>query len=186
MFRRLVLTGVLIVGVVSGFVEHGTAAYFTSAASSSGNQFVTGSVTITASNTAGDSLSVSNLVPSDTLVAQLTVNNSGTLDLRYAMTTNTSGDTALINALLLTVRTKTSNACSSLDGAVLYGPGNLLSGTMGDPTVGTQTGDRTLAAGANERLCFAVSLPTSGSTSLQGLSMTALFSFQAEQQAGIP
>jgi len=179
--RRLLLTGVLVVGALSGFVQGGTIAYFTSSATSAGNQFTAGTVNLAAGVATGDTLTVSNLVPGDSFSARLTIHNGGNLDLRYAMTTSTTGSSALASALQLTIRTKTTNPCSSLDGAVLYGPGNLNVAGIGNPAQGPQAGDRTLAAGTSEDLCFAVSLPGSAPTSLQGTSTSATFTFASEQ-----
>ncbi|MBI4492969.1 MAG: hypothetical protein HY690_09270 [Chloroflexi bacterium] len=181
--RRLLLTGILVVGVLSGFVEGGTVAYFTSAATSAGNQFTAGTLTLAAGIASG-TLTVSNVVPGDSFTAQLTIQNGGNLDLRYAMASDTVGDADLKSALQLTVRTKTANPCSSLDGSVLYGPGNLDAAAFGSTAQGAQAGDRELAAGASEDLCFAVQLPSSASTTLQGKSVTVTFTFAAEQKAG--
>ncbi len=124
---------------------------------------------------------MSNLVPGDSFVARLTVQNSGDLNLIYAMTTTTSGDATLASTLQLTIRTKTANPCSSQDGTVVYGPGSLSAAAIGNATHGVQTGDRTLAAGASEDLCFTVSLPSGTSTTVQATSVGATFTFQAEQ-----
>lgn len=182
--RRLLLTGVLVVGVLSGTVQGGTVAYFTGAAASTGNQFTVGTLVVAAGIAVGDTLTVSNLVPGESFTALLDVQNSGTLDLRYAMTTTTSGDASLASALQLTIRTKTNSPCSSLDGAVLYGPGSLGAAAIGDPAHGAQPGDRTLPPGGGEGLCFQVQLPSSASATLQGASVTATFTFLAEQVAG--
>jgi len=57
---------------------------------------------------------------------------------------------------------------------------------IGNPAQGAQTGDRTLAASANEILCFNVKLPASTGSSYQGLSTTATLAFQAEQTSNNP
>ena len=57
---------------------------------------------------------------------------------------------------------------------------------VGDPTQGSQAGDRTLNATANEVLCFYVSLPLSAANSSQGASTTTTFTFDAEQTANNP
>ncbi|HYN88879.1 MAG TPA: hypothetical protein VER55_10125 [Ardenticatenaceae bacterium] len=125
---------------------------------------------------------MSNLVPGDSFTARLTVANGGTLGLRYAMSTSTTGDTTLASSLQLTIRAKTANPCSSLDGSVLYGPGSLNVAAIGNPAYGVDGGDRTLAAGSSEDLCFRVELPPTSGTSLQGKSVTPTFTFAGEQQ----
>jgi hypothetical protein len=57
------------------------------------------------------------------------------------------------------------------------------SNVIGDPTTGSQAGDRTLAASANEVLCFSVILPLGTGNTSQGVTTTATFDFVAEQTA---
>ena len=70
-------------------------------------------------------------------------------------------------------------------GTTLYAPADLGSiagiDVIGDPTTGSQAGDRTLAASANEMLCFRVELPTGTGNSFQGLTTTATLTFASEQ-----
>ena len=54
---------------------------------------------------------------------------------------------------------------------------------VGDPTQGADSGDQALAASGPQRLCFLIELPVSTGNSVQGLSSTAIFAFQAEQTA---
>jgi len=179
--RHLLLTGILVVGVLSGFVEGRTAAYVTSSAYSTGNSFAAGSVTLAAGIANGDTLSVSDLVPGDSFVAALDLQNEGTLDLSYSMSTDVVAGAALANALSLTVRTRTAKPCSELDGEVLYGPGALSAGAFGQPGPSPQPGDRALAPGAAETLCFQVELPADTNASLQGNRATVTFTFAAVQ-----
>jgi hypothetical protein len=77
------------------------------------------------------------------------------------------------------------------DGTVLYGPGGLPGdlgsdpaiNVIGDPAQHAQSGDRTLAASANEVLCFQVELPSSTGDAYQNATTTATFTFYAEQTA---
>jgi spore coat-associated protein N len=183
MTRRVVLTALITLGVLSGLVWGSTVAYFTSSATITGNSFTSGSVTLAAGVTAGDTLAVSNLVPGDSFITTLSVQNAGTLALRYAMTTVTSGEALLASTLRLTIRTKTSNPCASEDGLVLFGPSSFNLGALGDPAQGAQVGDRALAPGTGEILCFRVELPATATAALQGKSVTSTFSFLAEQTA---
>src|SRR5262249_24071454 len=57
---------------------------------------------------------------------------------------------------------------------------------VGDPTPGFQTGDRNLAAGSNEVLCFRLSLPIGTGNPFQGAATTTTFTFDAEQTANNP
>jgi predicted ribosomally synthesized peptide with SipW-like signal peptide len=116
--------------------------------------------------------------------ATLNVANSGTGPLRYAMTTAaTNADSkALRDQLLLTV---TAGACPGAGGA-LYGAAALSGAAFGNPAQGAQAGDRTLAAAANEDLCFAWSLPLATGNAFQAATTTATFTFAAEQTANNP
>lgn len=123
---------------------------------------------------------MANLVAGDSFDAQLEIVDSGSLDLRYAMTSSASGSADLASTLQVAVRTKTSNACSVRDGSTLYS-GPLSGAAIGDPTYGAQAGDRTLASGGSESLCFAVTLPTSATSTVAAQSVSATFDFLAEQ-----
>ena len=167
----------LLIGVQSGPAT-GTLAYFASSVTSSGNQFTAGTVHIADSLGAGTTLSMDNLVAGDNFDAELTIANSGSLDLSYAMSTVTSGNAALAAAMQVTVRVRTAQPCSSRDGAVLYS-GALSSAVLGNPAYGIQAGDRSLAQGASEVLCFTVEAPTT--ITAQATSVGATFSFDAVQ-----
>ena len=173
MFRRLFLSGMLCMGVLSGSVEHGTMARFTTLASSGPNQFTAGNLRITQAFAAGSTLSISDLAAGDSFDAQINISNAGSLGFTYSMSVPTlTGSAALGSALQLTVRTKTANPCSSRDGTVL-GSGPLDAATFGG---------RTLGVGGSEPLCFTIVLPTSTGTALQGTNVAATFTFQAVQQ----
>lgn len=119
----------------------------------------------------------------------LVVSNAGTLELRYALSSSaTNADTkALKDQLVLIVKTvdvTTPTApCDNFDGTQLYtgDTDNSTGKLIGDHTSGGQAGDRTLAAGTNETLCFRVSLPASTSNAFQNASTTARLTFGAEQ-----
>ena len=180
MTNRLFFSGLLCIGVLSSPVPHGTAAYLTSATQSTANQFSAGTVHIANSLAMGASLSMDNLIAGDNFDAQLDVSNGGSLGLIYAMTTSFVGSASLGTSLQLTVRAKTTNPCAARDGATLY-TGALSTAAIGDPAHGLQAGDRPLAAGATESLCFTVALPLSASPALVATNATAAFVFSAEQ-----
>lgn len=115
--------------------------------------------------------------------AALVVSNSGSMALRYALTSSsTNADGLGLRAQLeLTI---SSGACPG--GTALFGPAALSGAAIGDPTQGADSGDRTLAAGAGETLCFAWSLPTSTGDAFQGAATTTTFTFAAEQTVANP
>ena len=115
----------------------------------------------------------------------LPVQNLGTLDLRYAVMVyadNADGK-ALRDTLVLTVKTKTANPCTTFDGTTLYtGSLNPTGGlVIGNPATGEQAGDRTLTAGTSEVLCFKVDLPATAPNNVQAVSTSAVLTFLAEQ-----
>jgi hypothetical protein len=127
------------------------------------------------------------VVPGDYESRAVMVSNTGSLALRYAATSTTT-DNVLAGELQLTIWQATGGAAdcdSTPDATPIYGPAPLgrVGGlnTIGDPAQGSQPGDRTLAAGDSETLCFAVSAPLSMDNSVQGLTTTPAFDFLAEQ-----
>jgi hypothetical protein len=133
-------------------------------------------------------------MPGDSVTDDAVVENDGTAQLRYAMTTaSTNADSkALRDALTLAVKTvdvtTPGTPCNDFDGSTTLYSGVLgaTTGSFGDPTAGDDTGDRTLAAGANETLCFRVSLPSSTGNGAQGATTTTTFTFDAEQTSSNP
>lgn len=171
--QRLLLAGLLAIGALGGSGERGTLAAFTSAAGSTGNTFTAGTVRIQTGVAAG-TLSIGDLVPGDGLSGQLAIQNSGTLELRYAMVATVSGNAGLASALAATVSTCGPSPTR------LYS-GLLATARVGDPARGPDPGDRVLAPGASEPLCVGVSLPAGTPPSMEGASVTASFTFVAEQ-----
>jgi camelysin-like metallo-endopeptidase len=177
----------LTIGMLAGAPWAVTHAVWTDSQAVTGNTFSTGSVDISTSPTSA-LVTLSGMVPGDKVTAPLTVQNAGTLQLRYAMTTGISGSTTLSDGLELQIKstvTTCSNAGFDTDGTSLYNS-TLTSGAIGSAAQGAQAGDRTLDGSASEVLCFQVRLPSSASSTLQGLSTTATFTFAAEQTTNNP
>jgi len=193
MSKKILLTmlGIGLLAMLSGLAS---LAVFTDTASVGGNTFATGTVDITTSPTTA-LVTFSGMAPGDSITDDITVTNAGTLALRYAVTSTTTENT-LAAQLDLTIWDEAAESdggttCNATaPGTVLYGPADLGSTTgvnvMGSPTQGSQAGDRTLAATANEVLCFRVALPSSTGDTFQNLTTTATFAFQAEQTANNP
>jgi hypothetical protein len=184
MYRRILLS-LLAIGILASLMGLGGLSLFTASTDNDGNAFTSGSVDIS-TTPASAFLTMSNMAPGDSVTAQLTVSNIGTLDLRYAMTTVADNDDSLglAAALTLVIRDE-GTSCGDFDGNVLY-DGSLDLGYIGDPTPGPQAGDRTITVAAgSEVLCFRVTLP-SGATGPEGASTTATFTFDAEQTKNNP
>ena len=136
-------------------------------------------------------LTTSALMPGDTVTDDVVVENDGSAQLRYAMTTSsTNADSkALRDALTLTIKTidvtTPGTPCDNFDGASTLYNGVLGAATakFGNVAQGADSGDRTLNAAANETLCFRVSLPGGTANSYQGATTTTTFTFDAEQTA---
>jgi len=186
-----ILVVLLLVGVVAASLGVASNAIWTDSEDVDANTFSTGTLDIGTSPTTA-LVTYSDMAPGDEVTAEITVSNDGSLDLRYAVTSTTTEDT-LAAQLDLTIKsgvTTCTNAGFDTDGTVIYTTGDLGSTTgidvIGDPTQGADTGDRTLAATANEDLCFNVELPSSTGDSFQGLTTTATFTFAAEQTDNNP
>jgi len=185
--RRLVLGIVALATVASIGIGAASLALFTSSATVGANTFSTGSVIISTTPTTA-LVTFNAMAPGDQVTAPITVTNGGTLDLRYAISsvaTNTDLK-ALKDQLVLTIKsgvTTCTNAAWAATGTVLY-TGDLDSTAgklVGDAATGANAGDRNLLAGANEILCFNVTLPLSTGPAFQAATTTATFTFDAEQ-----
>ncbi len=153
--------------------------------------FSTGTIDLDAAKIDALVLTTTALMPGDTVTDDVVVENDGTAELRYAMSSaSTNADAkALRDALTLTIKTvdvtTPGTPCNDFDGASTLYSGVLGTTTakFGSPTQGSDAGDRTVAAGANETLCFRVTLPGTAGNGLQGATTTTTFTFDAEQTA---
>ncbi len=185
-----VLASLAVLALAGGIFTVSSLALFTDQQAVGANAFSTGSIDLVAAP-ATAVVTATDMVPGDQVTAPINVSNSGSLEFRYSMTSTTTEDT-LAAELVLTVKsgvTTCDDANWGADGTVIYAGilGNVgTANVVGDPTQGAQGGDRVLAATANENLCFNVTLPTSAANSVQGLSSTATFTFDAEQTANNP
>ena len=128
---------------------------------------------------------VTNMMPGDTATQALTVTNAGTGALRYAMSTVATN--ALGAQLQLTVKTQDGGGgCAAFTGTSVLAITTLNGAAIGSAVQGANAGDRNLAAGANEVLCFRVSLPLSTGNTFQAASSAVTFTFDAEQTANNP
>ena len=185
-----ILASLAVLALAGGVFTVASLALFTDQEQVAGNAFTTGTVDLAAAP-ATAVVTAAAMAPGDQVTAPLTVTNSGTLEFRYALTSTTTED-VLAGELVLTVKhgvTTCDDANWAADGTVLYSG---VLGTMatspifGSVAQGADAGDRVLAAGANEALCFNVTLPLSASNAAEGQTTTATFSFEAEQTANNP
>jgi hypothetical protein len=183
----LAVLGLAITSIGSGVFS---LALFTSSATVGANTFTTGTITITTSPTTA-ALTAGNLMPGDTVTAPIQINNTGSAQLRYSVTAATTDPDTKGLRTQLTIAVKSGvTACTnagwsasgtSVTTATVLGTTTL--NVVGDPTTGSQSGDRTLASGANETLCFQVSLPLATGNAYQNATATTTLTFAAEQTA---
>jgi hypothetical protein len=177
-WRLLVLLGSLTIAALGSSAL--SLALFTDTDSSTWS-FTTGTIDIQSSPAV--LTSVSGIMPGGTNTQSLTVQNAGTASFRYAMSTvatNTLGDN-----LQLEVRTL-GTSCAAFDGTVVLAATAIDGAAFGNPAQGADAGDRTLAGGASEVLCFRASLPIAAGNPLQGTTSDVTFTFDAEQTANNP
>jgi hypothetical protein len=195
----LLMVGTSLLSVVGASMS---LAVFTSQAVVDASTFQAGTIVLGV-NPATAILTSTNLMPGDNVPAgtpgaAVTVSNTGTADLRYAISgTSTDGDNKhLDTVLLITIRQPDNNAgssCTLMNGTVLFGPAVVPTGgvtMVGDKAQGQNTGDRLLSKSTNETLCFKASLPLSvagdGTTGFQNATSTYTFTFDAEQTINNP
>ena len=188
--RLLGLLVLLILLIPSVGASYLTLALFTDQETVSAD-FTTGTIDLDGAKIDALVLTTSALMPGDTITDDVVVENDGSAQLRYSMiTASTNADSkALRDALTLTIKTidvtTPLTPCDNFDGASTLYNGILGASTakFGNPNPGSDSGDRTLNAGANETLCFRVSLPSGTGNSYQGATTTTTFTFDAEQTA---
>ena len=185
-----ILLVLMTVGVVATGLGVASNAIWTDSDDVDANLFTTGSVILSTNPTTALVTFTSGAPGEDTTPQSLTVTNDGTMELRYAVTMTADNiDTKSLYAELdLTIRDEGTD-CATFDGTDLYGPDLpfLLTGNLiGDPSAGSDTGDRTLLASNNEVLCFRVTLPSGAPNSVQAASTTAIFTFESEQVQNNP
>jgi predicted ribosomally synthesized peptide with SipW-like signal peptide len=193
--RRRRLLGLLIgaLGVLSLSAGQLSLAVFTDQETVTGT-FSSGSVILDDVKIDALTLSAAGMVPGDTVTDDVVVENDGSVELRYALsTTSTNPETkALRDVLTLTVKTidvtTPGTPCDDFDGTSVLAATVLgASGAgFGNPAIGAHAGDRVLAAAANETLCFRMSLPFATGNAYQAATTTTTFTFDAEQTANNP
>lgn len=184
--RRRRIAALLALALVSGSLGAGalSLAVFTDSEAVTGNAFATGSIDLATDKTEA-LFNVPAMIPGDVVIEQLIVSNEGARSLRYAMTTTVDSGTDLATALELTIK-KESTSCAAFDGDVVMTTKTLATSAFGSSAQGAQAGDRTLAGGAYEVLCFRAELPIGAAPSLASSSAVVTFTFDAEQTDNNP
>lgn len=156
--------------------------------------FSTGSIVLDDVKIDALTLTTGTMMPGDSVTDDVVVENDGTAQLRYAMSTASTNPDAkgLRDVLTLTVKTIDVTTpgvpCDNFDGTSVLAA-TVLGATgaaFGNPAAGAQAGDRVLNAAANETLCFRVTLPSGTGNPYQSATTTTTFTFDAEQTASNP
>jgi spore coat-associated protein N len=189
--------GLAVAGMTSGA---SSLALFSNSVAVSGNALSAGTVTLATDHPSTAIVNFTNMVPGDQVTNPLLVSNTGSLALRYAVSsvadnTDTKG---LKDQLVLTIKTGVTTCTTAgfaATGVVQY-TGDLDSTAgklIGDAApgqsggvAGTAGADRVLAAAGSETLCFNVSLPIATGNAFQGATTSGTFTFAAEQTANNP
>ncbi len=195
---KWMLVALMAIGGLAALLGAASQAIWTDSDAVGGNDFDTGSISLTTAPISAIWTPVTDQVPGDRASGFLTVTNAGTAELRYAVSgSNTDatlsagmnvriGEEGITagcefpyhntDGTLTTLTDDTPLFAGTLDTALLIG--NAAQGQ--DATPGG--GDRTLTVPAgSEVLCFSVVLPLSAANSLQSLSNTTTFTFDSEQ-----
>jgi spore coat-associated protein N len=190
--RRSVLFLVLL-GLVSAGAGASSLALFTDQETVTGS-FTTGTIVLDEVKIDALTLTTGAMMPGDSITDDVVVENDGTAQLRYAMTTASTNPDAKGLRDVLTVTIKTidvtdpATPCDAFDGTTTLYTGVLGASTaaFGNPAAGPHANDRALNAGMNETLCFRVTLPSVTGNAHQGATTTTTFTFDAEQTANNP
>lgn len=194
---RLAVASLALVGVCGASVTSLTsAALFTDTATTGTSTVASGSVDLVLGGTAATSLAVSAMAPGDARYGVVTVENSGSLGLRYSGAASWSVGNALTSALRISVRPLAS-AGATCDGSLAWGTGDIVSDAaatgnatalplFGSASAGAHAGDRTLAASTDESFCVRLSLPTSAGNEVADRTSDLTLQFAAEQTANNP
>lgn len=165
MKKKLVLS-IVLVGLLAFGAGLGTFAWFTSTDSSDGNVFATGTLELTATEDGAGKLEFDNAQPGDSVERTLTIDNAGSLALRYKLIpTLTATDSELEDDLVL---------------IIMNGTTQIFNDTL-DQLLAEYEINPNMLSGGSETLTFTLILPTTAGNDCQGKSATVNFEFRATQ-----
>jgi hypothetical protein len=135
---------------------------------------------------------IGGLVPGAAIRGRHLVENTSSQPLRYPLSSSSvNGDGRNVRDVVrVTIKTADpssgpATSCESFVGATLYsGRLGATSAGFGDPRVGGHAGDRVLAAGQHEALCFEIEMPLDAGNEFQGAVTASVWTIATEQVAG--
>jgi spore coat-associated protein N len=188
--RRRGLIALLMAGtaLISATGATMSLALFTDSTAANANAFTTGTIRI-GINPAATILAAPAMMPGDTVNGSVVVTNSGTAQMRYAVSGSASNADlkGLASQITVTIRQPDvagGSTCTAFTGSQLYSgvipyvEGNLIGTFATHPN-----GGRALIAGGFETLCFRATLPSATGNTYQGATTNMTFTFYAEQTA---
>ena len=188
--RRFVATAAIAGLAFVGLGQLTTSALFEDSAAASVSM-ASGDVEIEANGAASTTLTAaSGLAPGDTVYRAVAVTNAGSLDLRYAVTAQTTSQTkSLSDVLRYSVYTGIAAASCNAAGVSAATPavsnvaiGTAVSPLLGSTAPGAQSGDRPVAAGAGaDNLCVGITLPLATTSAYAAADASVELTFNAEQ-----
>lgn len=163
---------VLGLGVVAvlGFTGN-TFAFWTDSVSVAGTTFTAGTIDLKVNDSdapaAVTTLTITNMVPGNTVAGLLTVKNAGTAPLKYSVATTATNPDSKALRDQLAIKLTSANAVTGTSPAATCGGTTYFSATTLNTSL---SGSNRLlaAAGGNETLCVQVSLSASAPTTVQG------------------
>jgi hypothetical protein len=201
--RRLAATVTICGLAFVGIGQLSTGAWFTDSGTAN-VQFATGDVQVSLDGPTGTTGQPRTLVlpavggatgmaPGDTKYRAIEVENTGSLEMWYAVTGSSVADsggdlTTELAYSIATVATEAGCDASAFGGTTLFGPATIggtetnLIGTKAD-TGNAAAGDRKLGSTDSEWLCLRTALPTSAGNSVAKSEATLTLSFYAVQTA---
>lgn len=169
--KTRVIISLVLIGILAFGAGFATVAYFTSQATSEDNVFETGTLIIGVPNAGSNSgvFDIGNWQPGDSETADITVNNLGSLPMKYRLRAEFSDEGEEAAALK-----------DILDAVITKGDTVIFSGKLSALAAGVVVNED-FAAGASEVLTFTISMPVDAGNEYQGASATAKFIFDATQ-----
>jgi hypothetical protein len=188
--RIAILLGVLL--LLAGAAAVSAASVTLPGAGGAGHTGGSGSLEVGARQTLG--IPIGGLTPGQAERDRQVVVNGESQALRYSVSSVSADDDHLgvRDILRVTIRTAdlgsgAAGTCERFDGPALYdGPLGTDAAGFGDARMGAQSGDRVLAPGATETLCFEIKMPIETGNEYQGATTATTWTVVAEQEAGNP
>ncbi|HJP90244.1 MAG TPA: TasA family protein [Candidatus Limnocylindrales bacterium] len=182
----------LVVGTLAiGGLAVGSFALFSDSDVVADNTFDTGSIALSLDQQVNLHYDVVDMMPGDIEYAGVRVTNSGTNDLRYALSFAPHDDGASLLDTQLNLWVNTDEGSGTCTAADFNGETDLYDGTFVDvdgylfgaaPDPGADNGERVLSATDSEYLCFRVELPLSSGNLYQDQQLdNVVFTWTSEQ-----